>query len=151
MLSVSNTCSTVKALVYLQECLLMCYKFSSLQFSVCEDFALIILHVKVVNVSSASKRRQCCNGLDIFCFICRCFTLLLARRNINAFIKRVYLAYFGVPLGDQDKDWAPRQVCTTCVETLRFWSSEKNPRQRRSSRPPNPQLGGAQANFGGPS
>ena len=48
------------------------------------------------------------------------------RRNINSFIKKIYLAYFGVPLGDQDKSWAPHQVCTTCVETLRSWSQGKN-------------------------
>ena len=73
-----------------------------------------------------SKRRKCCNDPDIFCYICGCFTLLPQRRNINSFIKKIYLAYFGVPLGDQDKNWVPHQVCTTCVETLRSWSQGKN-------------------------
>ena len=40
--------------------------------------------------------------------------------------KKIYLAYFGVPLGHQDKSWVPHQVCTTCVETLRSWSQGKN-------------------------
>ena len=40
--------------------------------------------------------------------------------------KKIYLTYFGVPLGDQDKSWTPHQVCTTCVETLRSWSQGKN-------------------------
>ena len=40
--------------------------------------------------------------------------------------KKFYLAYFGVPLGDQDKSWAPHQVCTTCVKTLRSWFQGKN-------------------------
>ena len=61
-----------------------------------------------------SKRRKCCNDPDIFCYICGCFTLPPQRRNINSFIKKIFLAYFGV------------QVCTTCVETLRSWSQGKN-------------------------
>ena len=73
-----------------------------------------------------SKRRKCCNDPDIFCYICGCFTLPPQRRNINSFIKKIYLAYFGVPLGDQDKSWALHQVCTTCVEILRSWSQGKN-------------------------
>ena len=73
-----------------------------------------------------SKRRKCCNDPDIFCYICDCFTLPPQRCNINSFIKKIYLAYFGVPLGDQDKSWGPHQVCTTCVETLRSWSQGKN-------------------------
>ena len=54
------------------------------------------------------------------------FTLPPQRRNINSFIKKIYLAYFGVPLDDQDKSWAPHQVCTMCVKTLRPWSQAKN-------------------------
>ena len=54
------------------------------------------------------------------------FTLPHQRRNINSFIKKIYFAYFGVPLSDQDKSWAPHQVCTTCLETLRSWSQGKN-------------------------
>ena len=73
-----------------------------------------------------SKRRKCCNDPDIFCYICGYFTLPPQRRNINSFIKKIYPAYFGVLLGDQDKSWAPHQVCTTCVETLRSWSQGKN-------------------------
>ena len=77
-------------------------------------------------MSTTSKRRKCCNNPDIFCYICGCFTLPRQRRNINSFVKRIYLAYFGVPLGDGDKSWAPHQVCTTFVETLRSWSQGKN-------------------------
>ena len=73
-----------------------------------------------------SKRRKCCNDPDISYYICGYFTLSPQRRNINSFIKKIYLVYFGVPLGDQDKSWVPHQVCTTCVETLRSWSQGKN-------------------------
>ena len=73
-----------------------------------------------------SKQRKCCNDPDIFCYLCGCFTLPPQRRYINSFIQKIYLAYFGVPLNDQDKSWAPHQVCTTCVETLRSRSQGKN-------------------------
>lgn len=83
------------------------------------------LHCKLA-MSTPSKRRKCCNDPDIFCYICGYFTLAPRRRNITTFVKRVYRAYFKVPLGDQDKNWAPHKVCTTCVETLRSWSQGKN-------------------------
>ena len=77
-------------------------------------------------MSTASKRIQCNNDPDIFCYICSCFTLSPQRRNVNAFITRIYLAYFRVPLGDQGKDWAPHQVGTTYFETLTSCSQGKN-------------------------
>ena len=40
-------------------------------------------------------------------------------------MKKSYLAYFGVKFGDQDKNWAPHQVCRTCVENLRQWTKQK--------------------------
>ncbi|GFT81650.1 uncharacterized protein TNCV_3674651 [Trichonephila clavipes] len=35
--------------------------------------------------------------------------------------RKVYFAYFGIKLGDQDKPWAPHVVCSLCVEELRQW------------------------------
>jgi hypothetical protein len=43
------------------------------------------------------------------------------QRNITDFVKKVYYAYFGVKLGDQNKSWAPHKVCISCVEDLRKW------------------------------
>jgi hypothetical protein len=40
-------------------------------------------------------------------------------------MRKVYYAYFGVKLGDQDKSWAPHKVCYVCVEDLRKWSKGK--------------------------
>ena len=77
-------------------------------------------------MSTTSKRRKCCNDPDIFCYICGCFTISSQKRNINSFIKRIYFAYFGVPLGDQDKGWAPHQACTMCAKTSRSLSQGKN-------------------------
>jgi hypothetical protein len=49
-------------------------------------------------------------------------------KNINETLRassQVYYAYFGVKLGDQDKSWAPHNVCYVCAEDLRKWSKEK--------------------------
>lgn len=40
-------------------------------------------------------------------------------------MKKAYLSYFGVQLGDQDKSWAPHKVCYVCVEDLRKWSKKE--------------------------
>ena len=69
--------------------------------------------------------RKCKNSSDIFCYICGQFTTADQRREINTFIKRCYLKYFGCKLGDQDKPWAPHIACKTCVETLRHWINGK--------------------------
>lgn len=58
----------------------------------------------------------------MFCYICGEYTLVQNRNPITSFIKRSYLAYFQVTLGDQDKDWAPHIVCKKCTEYLRGWS-----------------------------
>jgi hypothetical protein len=41
------------------------------------------------------------------------------------FIRKVYCAYFGMKLGDQDKSRAPHKLCYICVEELRKWSTGK--------------------------
>ena len=41
---------------------------------------------------------------------------------ITDFVRRAYLAYFKIKLGDQDKLWALRKVCGACVANLRNWS-----------------------------
>ncbi|GFV68943.1 uncharacterized protein TNCV_2954081 [Trichonephila clavipes] len=46
----------------------------------------------------------------------KAFLHVLRRRPI-----KVYFAYFGIKLGDQDKLWAPQVVCSVCVEELRQW------------------------------
>jgi hypothetical protein len=42
-----------------------------------------------------------------------------------SFIRKVYYAYLGVKLGDQDKSWATHNVCYVCVEDLRKWFKGK--------------------------
>ncbi|XP_047002304.1 uncharacterized protein LOC124619766 [Schistocerca americana] len=70
----------------------------------------------------ASARRSCMNNPDVFCYICREYTLSVDRKNITGFVKNAYQAYFQVKLGDQDKPWALHTVCKKCVEYLRRWT-----------------------------
>ena len=62
-------------------------------------------------MSMTSKRRKCCSDPNAFCYICGCFTYPRQRRNINSFIKRIYLAYF---------------------ETLKSWSQRKNAKLKKT-------------------
>ena len=55
--------------------------------------------------------RKCANKPDVFCYVCGEYTLAPNRNAVTTFVKRVYHAYFGMKLGDQDKSWAPHMVC----------------------------------------
>ena len=48
------------------------------------------------------KRRSCKNDPDTFCYICGQLTLLKYLRNLTDKIKRLYYAYCGCAVGDQD-------------------------------------------------
>ena len=75
-------------------------------------------------MATSSPRRRCLNNPNVFCYICRKYTLQSNGKGINAFVKCVYLAYFNVMLGDQDKAWAPHIVCKQFVEHLRHWTKK---------------------------
>ena len=47
------------------------------------------------------------------------------RFSVRDFTKRVYEAYFGIKLGDEDKSWALHKVCKHCTKTLHFWIQGK--------------------------
>ena len=68
------------------------------------------------------SRRRCTNEHDSFCYICGKYTLLANRCDITDFVKKVYLAYFEIHIGDQDKHWAPYKVCLSCVKSLDQWT-----------------------------
>lgn len=76
-------------------------------------------------MSTSSKRRKCCNDPNTFCYVCGSLMFASQKCNITTFIKRAYLGYFKMKLGDQDKTWAPHKVCKTCVENLRCWTEGK--------------------------
>ncbi|GBL87024.1 hypothetical protein AVEN_218731-1 [Araneus ventricosus] len=69
--------------------------------------------------------RGCSNDPNKFCYICGELTIKKQQRNITDFVKKLFFAYFGVRLGDQDKSWAPNIVCCICVEELKQWLSGK--------------------------
>lgn len=65
------------------------------------------------------------NHPDIFCYICGEYTYKENRKNVSDLVNRAYLGYFGAKLGDHDNTWAPNQVCKTCTEHLRQWTTGK--------------------------
>ena len=75
-------------------------------------------------MATFSSRRRCLNNPNVLCYICGECTLQSNRRGISEFVKRAYLAYFKVMLGDQDKAWALHIVCKQCVEHLRQWTKK---------------------------
>jgi len=58
-----------------------------------------------------TSRWSCLLHSDVFCYICGEYTLKASRKPISEFVRRAYVSYFGVKLGDQDKPWAPHIVC----------------------------------------
>ncbi|GFT93232.1 uncharacterized protein TNCV_2219981 [Trichonephila clavipes] len=69
--------------------------------------------------------RGCVNSPNCFCYICGSYTVKKQQRNISNFVQKVYFAYYGIKLGDQDKSWAPHVVCSVCFEELRQWFQGK--------------------------
>ncbi|GFV59594.1 uncharacterized protein TNCV_4259871 [Trichonephila clavipes] len=82
--------------------------------------------------------RGCVNSPNCFCYICGSYTVKEQQRNISNFVQKVYFAYFGVKLGDQDKSWAPHVVCSVCIEELRQWKDISYPTIIRSAIHPVP-------------
>ena len=70
--------------------------------------------------------RNCLNHPDRFCFVCGKFTSKEQQRNITHDIKKMYAAYFGCPLGDQNKTWAPHKICKICCLGLHNWLDKRS-------------------------
>ena len=69
--------------------------------------------------------RKCINSPNAFCYICGEFTVAVDKCSVTTNIKKLYHAYFGIKLGDQDKDFAPHVACKACVSKLRMWYNKK--------------------------
>ena len=69
--------------------------------------------------------RACTNHPDNFCYVCVFFFVKSQRRTITNQLKNIYELYFGCPLGDQDKSWAPHVICTSCSSGLRDWLNKR--------------------------
>ena len=68
---------------------------------------------------------SCCKySADSFCYVCgECFPEKAKKHALDASIraKEAYLEYFGMPVGDQDKRWAPHVICEYYHRTLEGW------------------------------
>lgn len=56
-----------------------------------------------------------------FCYVCGEYILKDQRKSITNTVSRLYFAYFGIEIRQQDKAWVPHRVCKVCVEHLRQW------------------------------
>jgi len=65
--------------------------------------------------------RDCKNHPDIFCYVCGEFTPKSQKRTITTDLRKIYGAYFGCRLGDQEKKWAPHIICSACSNGLHDW------------------------------
>ena len=91
-----------------------------MRLRICSLFSLDVA-LKAMSCSRKSCHKDCYK----FCYICGEYILKGHKKSITDFVCEVYLAYFGVKLGDQDKSWAPHVVCKTCIEHLRMWANGK--------------------------
>lgn len=65
--------------------------------------------------------RDCKYPADAFCYVCGEFIKIGANKYSVATSARMceaYNAYFGIPVGDQDKVWVPHFTCELCKITL---------------------------------
>ena len=65
--------------------------------------------------------RGCKHPPDAFCYVCGEFIKTRAKKyslERSPKMREAYKAYFGMPVGDQDKLWAPHFTCELCKRTL---------------------------------
>ncbi|XP_076373123.1 uncharacterized protein LOC143257936 [Tachypleus tridentatus] len=68
--------------------------------------------------------KSCKHSPDAFCYVCGQFIKTKAKTySVTASAKmcEAYKAYFDMPVGDQDKPWAPYFTCEHCTRTLEGW------------------------------
>ena len=78
--------------------------------------------------SAMSSKRKCRLSPDLFCCICGYYIGSKQQKHkISPGTKLVtaYSAYFGMPIGDQDKTWSPPICCRGCRSTLEGWLRTK--------------------------
>jgi len=68
--------------------------------------------------------QKCINHPDTFCCICGSFTVKAQWHTITSDLQKLYQLYFGCPL-DQNKDWAPHVICTSCSNWLCDWMNKR--------------------------
>lgn len=68
-----------------------------------------------------SSRRSCKHSADSFCYVCGEFIKTRGKKFSLSSCKKMceaYNLYFAMPVGDQDKTWAPHFSCENCRRTL---------------------------------
>ncbi|XP_076036895.1 uncharacterized protein LOC143022524 [Oratosquilla oratoria] len=73
--------------------------------------------------------RGCKHPPDAFCYVCGEFIKTRAKKyslERSPKMREAYKAYFGMPVGDQDKLWAPHFTCDLCKRTLEGWYRGEN-------------------------
>ena len=75
----------------------------------------------------ASFKRRWKIKPDLFCYMSGGMTASKYRQKIIDHIKKLYLAYFGCAVGDQDKSGAPRVCYVNCSNRLSYWFAGEKP------------------------
>ena len=68
--------------------------------------------------------RKCKLSADSFCYVCGNYIGKKESKKLissNPRLAYAYEAYFRMPIGDQDKSWAPHFSCEYCRRTLEKW------------------------------
>lgn len=65
--------------------------------------------------------RSCRSNPNNFCYVCGKFTPLGQSEKLSLNICRAYELYFDMTVKNQDKQWVPHVICTTCSRYLRDW------------------------------
>ena len=71
-----------------------------------------------------ASSRKCKLSADCFCCVCGLYVSLKQVKykiNLEAKFAQAYERYFGMKIGDQDKNWAPHVICGTCRSNLDAW------------------------------
>ena len=83
-----------------------------------------IFQIHTTSLLAMSSKRKCHLSPDSFCYICGYYIGSKQQKHkISPGMKLVtaYSAYFGIPIGDQDKTWSPHVFCRSCRSTLEGW------------------------------
>ena len=73
---------------------------------------------------ACSSSRICKLSPDSFCYVCGYYIgpkQVKSAITLGTKFAKAYHAYFGMPIGDQDKSWAPHFCCGSCRSTLEGW------------------------------
>lgn len=71
-----------------------------------------------------ANRKSCVYNPSNFCYVCGKYVTSNSDKrliNLNNSYAKAYELYFGMKMGDQDKDWAPHYICHICRRKLDLW------------------------------